>query len=390
MDLRSAPAGTAPVAALDDRTRKLLLKLRKGADASLSFPQLFKVLGLLGGWTVEEIVGLTPFHYEYGGKPVLADVCVAGEAEARRVYDLFAARVVAGLPQEPVMGESYVMALGAFGPVAHYKGDHHGARFQLWVGTPGYRITAPTGEQFEVVPSRHDFQDQLRELTALPTVDPKALKRRLRHWDAMKWLKGETSYLAQVSALLGMEEHVPAAQRTRDNTGTCPCCFRNIKLDREHPLPPNREGHPTMALHGYQRPGDGDIRGRCASTAWFAPYELSAEGTAHEREGAKARLDVRRATLAQLQDPEIVEFTEYRFMREPLVHRKGDADWTRQLGHAIESARHAVETAEVEHATFAWLVDHWEPRALPTAGSKEPDYWTPAVSAVLASRKETA
>jgi len=31
---------------------------------------------------------------------------------------------------------------------------------------------------------------------------------------------------------------------------------------------------------------------------------------------------------------------------------------------------------------YAWLVAHWTLRALPTAGSKEPTYWTDAARAV--------
>jgi hypothetical protein len=369
---------------IDEKTTKLLLKLRKGADASLSLPQLFKVLALLGGWTVEEIVALTPLHYVFDSNPVLALICVEGEETGRRIYDLFAARVVTALPVAPEMGESYVMALEAFGPKPYYRGNHFGAQFQLWVGTPGYRITTPTGEEFDVAPSRHDFQGNFRDLTALPTFDVKALKRRLRTWDAFRWLKVDTSYLNQINALLGLEAHVPAAERTRENTGTCPCCFRNIKLDHDHK--DRTATHPTMALHGYQRPGDGEIRGRCTSSAGFAPYELSPAGTAVERDLAEQRLANRLASLARLQNPAIVEFAEYRFRQPPVMHRRGDLDWTRQLENAIRSAEYAVKTAKDEHVIYGWLVEHWERRALPEAGKPEPHYYADAARAVSAAK----
>ena len=50
---------------LDEKMKALLLKLRKGADASLTQRALFKVLALLGGWRVEEIIGLVPMHYTW-------------------------------------------------------------------------------------------------------------------------------------------------------------------------------------------------------------------------------------------------------------------------------------------------------------------------------------
>lgn len=381
MDLRSAPAGTAPACSLDEKTRKLFLKLRKGADASLSLGQLFKVLGRLGGWTVEEIVGLTAFHFD----KVRVHFAVESEERAREVHMAYASRIVAKLPERRVLGQSYVMELGELvAQPNYYKPNHFGASCLLWLGSPGYRITAPTGELFEIVPTWHDFSDgSMRDFTTLPTLDVKAAQKRLRPWDALKWLKRDTDYLRQISAALGMEEHVPAAQRTRDNTGTCGCCFRNIKLDQDH----QRAGHPTMALHGYQRPGDGFIRGRC-SGGYFPPFELSVEATTIELGLAKYRMDGAVRHLAKVESPDFAEFTTYDRDHRPTVHRKSDVDWGRLVADVIASAKRAVESTEVEHATFSWLVEHWEPRALPTAGSQEPDYWTPAWRAVLAARKD--
>lgn len=372
-------------AAIDDKTRKLLLKLRKGADASLSLSQLFKVLAQLGGWTVEAIVGLTPIHYTAEQhKDLLAVISIEGEARARAVYDVFAARAVTALPASPALGESYVMALPPFAEIKpYYKPNHFGARFELWIGTPGYRVTAPTGELFEILPTRHDLPDMHRDLMALPVIDPKALQRRLRPYDVLRWLKAETSYLEQINALLGMEAHVPAAERTRENTGTCGACFRNIKLDQDHK---DHDDHPTMALHGYQRPGDGAIHGRC-SGGTYAPYELSATATEQERDFAESRLGHALKHLARMQDPAMCEFSVGNFGREPTVHKKGDRDWDRALEYAIDSAKRAVDRAEDEHAVYVWLVTNWTLRALPTAGSKEPTYWTDAVRALAAAAR---
>lgn len=380
---------TATPAALDEKMTKLLLKLRKGADASLSLTQLTKVLGLLGGWTVEETVGLTPIHYTgERDKALRARVCVQGETAARAAYDRFAALVVDARPAAPKLGQVYVMNLGAFALVTpYYKDDCYGAQFEVWIGGPGYRITAPSGEQFEIIADRSDIHGWQLDMTMPPAVDVKTLRRRLRVWNALRWLKADTSYLAQINTLLGMEEHVPAAQRTRENTGTCACCFRNIKLDHDHK--DKSDTHPTMALHGYLRPGDGDIRGRCDSSAWFAPYELSSEGTAQERDYAEQRLAGAITRLAEVKNPDMVEITTWtRRGEKAFIYRKGEPDWDRQLELAVKSAERDVETSKDERDVFAYLVENWKLRALPEAGKPEPHYYSDAARAVRAAKEK--
>jgi hypothetical protein len=68
----------------------------------------------------------------------------------------------------------------------------------------------------------------------------------------------------------GRENAIPSGYvRTRENTGTCPVCFRNIKLTDDQ----------KMVHHGYERPGHGYIVGDCFTVKTYLPYELSAEGT---------------------------------------------------------------------------------------------------------------
>jgi hypothetical protein len=67
------------------------------------------------------------------------------------------------------------------------------------------------------------------------------------------------------------------------NVGTCPVCDRMQKLSWSSKT---AEGHPTMVLHGYVRPGYGYIQGSCFGVG-YAPFELSNNGTVQW----KARLE---------------------------------------------------------------------------------------------------
>ena len=363
---------------LDEKMKALLLKLRKGADASLSMGQLIKVLALLGGWRVEEIVGLTQIHYEDSKHTLRTD----DEVKARAAYDIIKRFEVASLPTHPKLGGYYVMDLEpfkVFETAWAKERKEHGAEYKLWVGTPGYRFTDPEGKVFELLPDRHDFgsgQSLQERQQGLPTVDVKYLKKRLRLYDLLPWMKQHTTYMAQINQTLGMEEHVPAAQRTRDNTGTCGVCFRNIKIVR-------KGEHTFMALHGYNRPGDGFIIGKCPGGD-HAPYELSAEATKMVLKSAESHLAVYEKYLHGLDDPNLQEFDENYFnMSAPAkMVRRDYAHWEAALDRHKSSIGYKVSAAKAERDIYKWLVEHWALHDLPKEGDKEVDYWTIAARSV--------
>lgn len=59
--------------------------------------------------------------------------------------------------------------------------------------------------------------------------------RVITFWRMARWMGEETSFAADIAAVLGLDIYDPSAKyvRTRENTGTCPCCFRNVKLDND-------------------------------------------------------------------------------------------------------------------------------------------------------------
>lgn len=365
-------------AVLDDKMKALLLKLRKGADSSLSLSGLFKILALLGGWNVEEMVDAVPLHYTYQDHEHRYNLTSKDEANARATYEKLKSLQVSALPPAPQVGHFYVMDLQPFAsrqPPWKDSPVEHGTSYRLWVGLPGYRITSPDGKIFNLLPNHHDVNSGKSILArdlGLPEIDVKALKKRLSVSDTLRWLKKDTGYIQQINELLGMEEHVPADKRTRENTGSCGVCFRNIKLEE------TSGSLPRMALHGYNRPGHGYIIGRCPG-GHFAPYELSVEATKIEQGSAEKRLKNAKETFAKVNHPDIDNVTRYNFKGDAKTHVKGDPDWEMVLDRAKNDAKHAVETAEDELRIFTWLVDNWKKRELPTAGSKEIDWWTEAV-----------
>ena len=357
---------------LDDKTRVLLTKMRKGADASVSVPQLMKVLTMLGGgWRVEEIVGLTPLHYEKGDagneREMKYGLWRVDESGAREVYDKLRSLQVDRLPSHPKLGQFFVTGLEPFRFRDEGYRKAYGAQYKLWAATPGYRVTDPAGHVFELLPTRYDINhsgSMQREEQGLPTVDAKALKRRLRTYDIFPWLKKNTSYLDDLNALLGTEPHEKATPRTRENTGTCGACFGNFKL--EH----TRGVLPVTVLHGYRRPGTGHTVGRCPGED-MPPYELSPEATKKELADLKGQHASTLGYLKRLKAGEVTEFSPY-FGSPPV--RKSEVPavvWEREVKNQEARLKGDLERLEATILVYGWLVKNWEKRPLPKVGDRE-------------------
>ncbi len=360
---------TAPPV-LDDKMRAMLMKLRKGADASVSLPQLLKVLTLLGGWRVEEIVGLVPLHYEKseGHGLMKYGLWRNDEIGARSVYDTLKKLQVDRLPSNPKLGQVFVTELDPFRMQDQGYRKAYGAQYKLWVASPGYRVTDPQGRVFEVLPNRHDVnsgkslgeQDQ-----GLPVVDAKHLKKRLVTYDILPWLKKETPYLDQINDLLGTEAHQPAAPRTRENTGTCGACFHNYKLEHG-----GGAKLPRIVLHGYKRPGWGHVVGRCSGED-LPPYELSPEATKAELGQLRAMYKSTAEYLARVKAGAITEFSP--FFGSPVV-RKSELPasvWDLELRNHEKRLTNELNELEDTMRVYEWLVKHWEKRPLPDPGVPE-------------------
>lgn len=349
---------------LDEKMKTLLLKLRKGADASLTPSMLFKVLALLGGWEVEKFVGLVKQH-GYGDKPDAPHILGEKEEEpTRRQYELLKKDEVSSLPTRPTVGRQYVLDLEPFHSwMSSWGWEVYGAKYKSWVGAEGYRFRDPEGRTFEWLPSKYDKQ-------------PYDLKG-FRTYNVLPWLKKETVYLEQINGILGMDPHEKAAPRTRDNTGTCAVCFRNIKLIQKV----NQDA--VMAVHGYNRPGHGYIIGRCWGGE-YPPYELSSKATELVLKDHERRLIVAKARLKELQSDKLKEFNENEFNPNATTRRMvvkselGPDLWAYSLRKHIDRAEREADGVEVYMKIFRWLVQNWKVRDLPKEGDKFHDWFTEA------------
>ena len=217
----------------DAKMQALLLKLRKGADTSITMKQLFAVLKYLGGWRVEEFNGFVKLHGYMGreDKPSNYDA---------RDYERLKRDEVKALPSSSELHKHYTMDVTLHPQESGW--EHATAR--EWLGREGVRFTSPEGKVFEYIP---------RESAANLDKTP--------FYEVRKWFREQTDFLKQVSNALGMQTHeveqtIRKQPKTRSGAGTCPCCFRNIKLK-------DQSGQaPGIVLHGYERPGWGSIQGK--------------------------------------------------------------------------------------------------------------------------------
>ncbi len=197
------------------------------------------------------------------------------------------------------------------------------------------------------------------------------------------WLLKDTSFEADLAQVLGMEKYDPSAVyvRTREGTGTCPACFRNIKLDAAQ----------KMVHHGYQRPGIGYIVGDCFCVGYL-PYELSSEGTKAFLERAiRPALDAARGYLKALKGDKITQFERkvedhsqprdnrtWRFPVKKIIVREGENEepgysFKNMLESAIRETEHRVKSISADVKAYETLIADWKLAPLPEAGKKVKD-----------------
>ncbi len=341
----------------------LLPKLRRYADASLSVKQVFEVLAYLGGWSVTYEPALLSMD-RHGDKEDFAD---ENHDHAKRMHEKYAvpldpATIV------PVVDESYygnatdIRTSEGYGGRVYYMFE-----YDHWRGVPSYVVRSPEGKVFRFMPQRYGGFEL----------------KDLRAYDLLGWLKTETDYLRQISNKLGLptyaEEKENAKPRTRDNTGSCPCCLRNIKLHEvrgvgyTNPVKEMTEPHPAMVLHGYERPGHGSINGKCFGVD-YPPYEISPAGTIAFRDQViLPRIAMNQNYLARLQAGEVDSINLGSLFHARVVS-KGEAGWERAVKQKTAEVESELKGLERDRKTLQRLIDTWKVRPLPTEGSPIPDW----------------
>lgn len=333
----------------EERMKSLLLKLRKGADASLTMKRLVEVMAYLGAWRVEPFVGLVKLH-GYNTEPEAPLVEGGENPSAVQVHhERVKKDEVPTLPSDPQPGQLYTLEVTE--PTAEgFRSGLTGFRYKSWKGVKGLRFTSPEGKVFELLPDRHDRVE-----------DP--FKMAVFH--IRKWLREDTSFLDQISNSLGMDtyeaEKASRKPRTRDNTGTCPCCFRNIKLKERG------QAHPETVLHAYQRPSWSAV-GKCHGVD-FPPFEMSPEGTKYLVSVLVKEVEKNKAHLAKLQADEVAEL--YSPMgRKLTVETEGEYRWKGLIEARTREAEAQAKNLEQDIQLFKQLIAEWKEQTLPMEGDQ--------------------
>lgn len=323
----------------------LLEKVRKGADSSLKIPQLLQILDYLGGWTYKVVDGLKA---PWITKPKIVSTDTLTEAEVTERY------------QGRLRLETGPKQLGKFYPFDLTEpkilpGGSFGFTYKEYILTNGILFRSPEGKEYEA------FNQNAQGEPLQGVVWEPKLK---------EWLRKETKFLDQISQVLGVatpsESGVTptstglSQSKVRDlsGTGTCPACFRNIKLKK------NGDQY-KMVLHGYERPGWGYTEGRCIGVD-HPPFEESPKGT---KEVVKVLTDRVRGLQRYLKDLEAGKFDAISTRGNAIV-RKGDPSWTKEFIAKVAEVEYDIKQLDADIHSFEQLIQKWTKADLPKVGDK--------------------
>lgn len=328
---------------MDDKVKAILLKVRKKAVAP--FNTVKKIASILTplGWTFVVVKGLTKTSYtsEHNGLEFFYSPTLEG---AQQKHAEHANDLVARLPTNPVVGQRYVVDLT---PVEYLDRNHlYGYEAAVYEGVAGIRVTSPKGETEDFFPNRFDLMRNNKTLSIYPI------------W-AWLW---NTSLLSQVAQVLDTPEHVPAEERTRENTGTCPICFGNYKL-----------ANGRLVLHGFRRPGWGSTEGRCWAVG-AQPLEVSIDAIQRYLDMLNKAIQEKKASLANLDSTRPRLFLETR--KGHVWVEPDDSKYPQALDVKKRLIGEEIKNLQYNEMRYGKIVAHWAgPYPLPGDPNWKPHSW---------------
>jgi hypothetical protein len=342
------------------RLTATLQKLRKGNFGSLYLTDLFDVL-TYWGWKIKDdaVVPHTFTKYKTFRKE--------DKNLAQTTWQLLKNEEINNLPARLQEGKKYItdvkdLETRDLTP----EEERWQATFILTYnetgGVKAYEITSPDNKDSVVFGPEKDefFKERKFSVKKLITL-----------------LFKKTNFKQQIENNVTLIESVPAALRTRDNTGTCPVCFRNVKLERG-----------KIFFHGYKRPGYGWLVGGCFGSGKL-PFELSPEGS---KEFVSQMLEPHLAqSEKQLQDlktGKVTKFTRTRGTYNKMVEEitPENPRWKQHLEGAIHSTEYDIRTTKSQIEQYKNEIAHWVLRELPKEGDNIFKRWTDPVVKKVATR----
>jgi len=335
-----------------EKLNELMLKVRKGATASFTIAQITAILEAIGG-SVKPAVGLITVDdhggWKKSGEPY--EVWFRSNEERDKAFQDLQKYIVSSLPSKPKPGMLYVQNLEKAEDKG-YGAPMPGLRLTSHMGGVGIEVHTPDGKSETIFPARaRNLSDLLKNGLKKPV---------LQNYDVLKFL-AKTDWIARVNQFLNTEEHVPGAQRTREGTGSCPVCFQNIKMSSE-----------KMVLHGYQRPGYGEIHGKCFGVGYPA-FEISVKGVVayldHMIIPALTRLQAR---LNGLKSGDVKQLIIGNARK---VITPESPNWDSYLKDEIKDTERNLKAAEEDKKAYTNLKTHWVERPLPKEGEMDKNWF---------------
>jgi len=143
-------------------------------------------------------------------------------------------------------------------------------------------------------------------------------------------------------------------ERTLDNTGTCPCCGKNVKLSNG-----------LIVAHGY------NIYYGCQSNMCFGvnhkPIEVSSEGAVAYRDLLQNMCDQKTKLIAdvKLKRPTLVKYNKVGDIIEKT--KNTDDDYIGKFEIHCHSIENDIKHLEKDIKLFNHVIEKWKPTPLPTA-----------------------
>lgn len=139
--------------------------------------------------------------------------------------------------------------------------------------------------------------------------------------------------------------------RTFENTGTCSCCDKNVKLE---------DGKGVD--HGFQISAN-SRQGSCFGVG-YEPFEVSPKGAVDFIAHLQQRETREEAYLERLKSPDLDQVTDVNAW-PPKTYKKGDPGFSLQVKYAIGRTNSEISSIRGWIKMYSQKVEDWKPMPLP-------------------------
>lgn len=154
-----------------------------------------------------------------------------------------------------------------------------------------------------------------------------------------------------------MKEHVVKGRAPSDKMAVvnpnkvvrqCPCCLREIAVGKNG----------LMVLHGYQRPGDGEVYGSCMGVD-FQPVERSDEGFKFMVKYLKEKISVTLKTIEHIKKAKTLTGNYDRKTNKIEEFKEGDANFAFEKERRLNHNEYHLRNLKSDLKTFENLLVNW-------------------------------